>query len=165
MCRQNTKEHEAILAADVDARDIHTALLLTGIKPGSTVKYDPNFQPPTGPRIRVTLQYEDKGKRITVPAQQWVRNIETKKDLAYDWVFAGSQLMPDPLDPKRPPYYLANSGDVICVSNFEGALLDLPVNSPKENAELAFEANTDRIPPLETKVVVILEPIAEAKRK
>src|SRR3954449_4223458 len=35
LCRKNTKEHEAILSADVDARKIHEALLLAGATEGS----------------------------------------------------------------------------------------------------------------------------------
>jgi hypothetical protein len=57
---------------------------------------------------------------------------------------------------------LANDGDVICVSNFETALLDLPIKSPKENADLAFVANSERIPPRGTTVVVVLEPVLQS---
>jgi hypothetical protein len=161
LCRRHTKEHEAILAADVDARDLHKGLLLTGAEPGSPASYQPRYEPAKGPRVRVTLRYEDKGKTVTVPAQSWVRNALTHKALDTDWVFVGSQFQQDPLDPTRPPLYAANGGDVICVSNFEDALLDLPIKSPKDNAELVFEAYTERIPPLETKVSVLLEPFAE----
>jgi hypothetical protein len=164
LCRKHTKEHEAILTADLDARDIHTALLAAGAKPGTPVRYEPKFQAPSGSRIKVSLQYQDKGKLVTVPAQRWVREMTTRKDLAYDWVFAGSVLVPDPDNKDRPPFYAANSGDVICVSNFESAMLDLPINSPKDNSELAFEAHTERIPPLDTKVTVILEAVADPKK-
>src|SRR4051812_2225646 len=37
MCRKNTKEHEAVVSADIDARELHAALLLTGAKVGSPV--------------------------------------------------------------------------------------------------------------------------------
>lgn len=158
MCRRRTKEHEAILSADVDARDIHKALLLTGVEPGAVVKYEPKFVPPRGPVINITLQYEGKGKLVTVPAQYWVRDAQKKKALDYDWVFAGSQLFSDPDAPNEPPFYAANSGDVICVSNFPDAMLDLPINSPQDNSELVFEAFTEHIPPMDTKVTVILEP-------
>jgi hypothetical protein len=163
LCRKQTKEHEAILAADLDARDIHTALLAAGAKPGTPVRYQPKFQAPTGARISVSLQYEDKGKLVTVPAQRWIRNMATRKDLDHDWVFAGSVLVPDPDNKDRPPFYAANSGDVICVSNFESALLDLPINSPKDNSALNFEAHTERIPPLDTRVTIILEPAPDKK--
>ncbi len=164
MCLRHTKEHEAILAADTDAKNIHAALIAARAEPGTTVQYQPAYKPPTGQRIKVTLQYEDNGKLITVPAQKWVRNAQTKKDLDNDWVFAGSAFYEDPLDKTRPPFYAANAGDVICVSNFEDALLDLPIKSSKDNADLAYEAHTERIPPLETIVTVILEPMpAEPK--
>jgi hypothetical protein len=166
MCRRHTKEHEAIIAADCDARDIHTALILARAKPGSVVKYFENKppEPPKGTAIKVTLQYKKDGKTVVVPARQWIRNGKTGKDLDIDWVFAGSQLFPNDDNPKQP-YYAANSGDVICVSNFADAMLDLPINSPKDNADLIFEANTKRIPALETPILVILEPLPDAKAK
>lgn len=163
LTRKRTKEHEAPLAIDTDVRNIHLALLAAGAKPGSPVKFRPKFTAPTGTPIKITLEYQDKGKTVRVPAQQWVRNVKTKKDLDTDWVFAGSVLFDDPLDKKKPPYYAANDGDVICISNFDTALLDVPFNSSKENDELAFEANTDRIPPLETPVRIILEPVPTKK--
>jgi hypothetical protein len=164
MCRKQTKEHEAILAADVDAAQIHKALLVAKAVPGTTVRYEPTYQPATGTTIKITLQYQDKGKTVVVPAREWVMNSKTKKSLDHDWVFAGSQFLEDPEDKTKPPLYAANGGDVICVSNFEGAMLDLPINSPKDNSELSFEAYTERIPPLETKVLVILEPVVRPKK-
>src|SRR5437667_6987199 len=41
LTRKQGKEHESILAADVDARHIHAALLLAGAKAGSTVTFEP----------------------------------------------------------------------------------------------------------------------------
>jgi hypothetical protein len=161
MCRKDTKEHESILVADIDARQLHLALLAAGATPGKPVQFEPMYVPASGQRIRVLLR-PDKAEQA-VPAQQWVRNIKSRKDLAHDWVFAGSRLYPHPEDPDKPPYYLANDGDVICVSNFESALLDLPIASPTDDAALAFEPHTERVPPKNTKVLVILEPIPEKK--
>jgi hypothetical protein len=164
MTRKEKKEHEAILAFDGDARTIHQALVAAGATKGNPVQFQPKYEPAQGQSIKVTLRYEQDGKQITVPAQQWVRNARTGKDLHVDWVFAGSRLVDNPLDPNSPPIYLANDGDVICVSNFEGALLDLPINSPKDNADLAWEAHTKRIPPKGTPVAVILEPVPPTKK-
>jgi hypothetical protein len=166
MCLKNTKEHEAIVAADImDAAKIHFALTLAGADPGSPAKFVPKYQPARGTVIKVYVQYQEKGKTIKVPAQQWVRNVKTKKELDYDWVFAGSQLFQNRLDPKSPPFYAANDGDVICLANFDSAMLDLPIASTKDNDDLQFEAFTEHIPPLETRVVVILEPVLPAKKK
>jgi hypothetical protein len=41
--------------------------------------------------------------------------------------------------------------------------LDVPFLSTKDNADLDFEAHTERIPPEKTAVVVILEPVVEKK--
>jgi hypothetical protein len=81
-----------------------------------------------------------------------------------DWVFAGSQFFQDPDDKTRPPFYMANSGDVITVSNFTDAMLDLPIDSSKDNNELSFECFTERIPEKGTKVTMILEPVLEKKK-
>jgi hypothetical protein len=163
LCRKLTKEHEAVLAADMDARHIHAALIAAGAEPGSPVQYQP-YRAARGTRIKVQIQYQDKGKTVTLPAQKWVRHVKTHKDLEYDWVFAGSRLLPPP-EKGLPPAYEANIGDVICVSNFDTALLDLPVASSKDNDDLEYEAATERIPALGTPVVLILEPVRATKKK
>jgi hypothetical protein len=169
MCRNRTKEHESIIHADIDAQQIHAALLAAKAKPGSPVKYlekEMKIIPPTGTRIRVLLQYEKKpGETVTVNARDWIRDVKTSKELAHDWVFAGSIFFNDPDDPKKPPYYLANGGDVVSVSNFHDSMLDLPIASTKDNADLAFECWTERIPPLQTKVTMILEPVLDEEKK
>lgn len=165
LTRKRTKEHEAILAADIDARDVHTALTLARAEPGHPVRFQPKFAPPSGTAIEVSVEYKDKDKVVRVPAQQWIRSAKTKKDLQYSWVFAGSVLFPDPFDNTRKPYYAANDGDVICVANFDTAMLDLPIISSKDNDDLAFEAHTERIPALDTPVLVILEPVLDKKKK
>src|SRR5438128_2107570 len=81
LTRKRTKEHEAILAADLDSRHIHFALQAAGAEPGKPVQYRPKFIPPSGTTIKITLEYQDKkGNTVRVPAQQWVRHIKSKKD-------------------------------------------------------------------------------------
>jgi hypothetical protein len=163
LTRKGGKTHEAILAADIDARAVHNALLLAKAEPGSTVRFDP-FRPPTGTRIKISLIYEKDGKKVTVPARSWIRNIKTGKELESDWVFAGSMLVENPLDTGAPKKYLANDGDVICVANFEDAMLDLPIESSKVNDDRGYEAWTQRLPEEGTKVVVVLEPVLGKKK-
>jgi hypothetical protein len=166
MTRKRTKEHEAILAADIDARELHLALTLAGAEPGKPVQFRPKLIAPSGTAVKIFLEYKTKaGENMRVPAQTWIRNVKTKKDFASDWVFAGSILIPDPLDNAKKPFYGANDGDVITVVNFEGACLDVPFLSTKDNADLDFEAHTDRIPPEKTAVTVVLEPVVERKKK
>src|SRR4051812_14772648 len=53
LCRDQTKEHESILATDAAPRAIHAGLLLTGAEPGHPVRFRPKFEPPAGPPIRI----------------------------------------------------------------------------------------------------------------
>ena len=164
MTRKDTKEHEAVLTADIDGRKLKEALLLTGAKEGSPVRFDPKFQPAFGQALKITAEYENEKKQVvSINTREWVRNSNTKKPLQHDWVFAGSRLVPNPLDPKKT-IFLANDGDLVCVSNFEDALLDLPIRSSKDAADLVWEANTEKIPPVGTKVTVIFEPIPARKK-
>jgi hypothetical protein len=165
LCRAMTKEHEAILSADCDARMIHAALLAAGAQPGSPVKFQPKYTAAHGDVIKIYLQYQEKGKTVKVPAQKWVRDAKTGKELKHDWVFAGSFLVPDRFNPDGPQIYGANDGDVICVANFDSALLDLPITSSNNADDLTFEAFTERIPALDTRVLVILEPEPKASKK
>ena len=71
-----------------------------------------------------------------------------------DWVFAGSSFWTDPTDGKE--YYQADGGDLICVSNFPTATLDLPIESSQANDELMFEVFAGRVPPRGTEVDLIL---------
>lgn len=159
LCRARTKEHESILKADMDARDAHKALLLAGVESGEPVRFAPTYKAATGGRVRVKVRITgEDGKVSEVNARTWVRHRKSGKELDSDWVFAGSKLLDDMNVPGRK-LYLANDGDVICLSNFDTAMLDLPVASSKDNANLDFEAWTERIPKVGTKVTVVLEAV------
>ncbi len=74
-CLKQTKEHESVLSIDSEAYVIHTGLLALGAKSGSPVKFQPEYSPPKGTRIRVFCQWTDKdGKSHREPAEKWVRN-------------------------------------------------------------------------------------------
>ncbi|OWK45069.1 YdjY domain-containing protein [Fimbriiglobus ruber] len=169
LCKKNTKEHEAIVRTAVDPRFIHAALVAIGAKPGSPVQFvnqktdEPEYKPATGAKINVTVHYRRDGQLRTHPAQEWIRDQKTKKPMAHQWVFAGSRFVKNPDRPNDPPFYTANNGEVIAISNFVDSMLDLPVEVSRDNADLTFDAMTDKIPPLLSKVWVILEPAAEKK--
>jgi hypothetical protein len=166
LCRRATKEHESVLHTEADARIIHLGLEAAGATAGSPVQFDPVFKSPTGTPIKITARYLDKGKIITRPAQDWVRNVKTKKALATDWVFAGSIFFMDPEDPNKKPIYLATAeGGYVSVANVPTAMLDLPINSPKQLEGREFAPFTEQIPPVDTKVVLALEPLRKDKKK
>lgn len=163
LTRKDTKEHEAVLNADLDARDLHQALILANAREGKPVSFQPKYQVASGQPIKISVIWSEKGQRKEVDARQWVRNANTKQPLKHHWVFAGSKLIANPLDPTKR-IYLANDGDLVCVSNFESALMDLPIKSSKDSADLVWEANTEKIPPVGTPVSIVFEPIPEEKK-
>jgi hypothetical protein len=85
------------------------------------------------------------------------------REMQADWVFAGSGFFTDEDTGKK--FYLAEDGDLICVANFGGAMIDVAMPSSSESSELNFEAFTERIPPKGTPVTVELIPVAAKEEK
>jgi hypothetical protein len=161
-CTKGTKEHESVVSVPTKAFVVHAALLALGSKTGSPVKYQPKFVPPSGAKVDIWVYWVDeKGKQQKARAQDMVRVVKSKKAMEYPWVFAGSGFYVD--EETKKQYYLAEAGDFICVSNFPGAMLDVPMESTSDNDDLLFEAFTENIPPKGTKVKIVLAPQIDKK--
>jgi hypothetical protein len=159
-CPKDTKEHESIVSVHGKAYVVHAGLLAVGAKAGGAVQFDPQYVPARGTRIDIVCFWTDEnGKKRQAPAQQWIRDVKTKKPMSYHWVFAGSGFWLDENTGKR--HYLGDAGDFICVSNFPSATMDLPIKSSDDNDNLLFEALTENIPPRGTKVTLVLVPRLE----
>jgi len=157
-CPRQTKEHESVIAVKSTAQLVHTSLLAIGLEPGKPVSFDPTYTQATGPRVRVLLRWQDKaGDWQESDARDWIRDTRTGKALTTDWVFAGSSIWKDPQN--GHPYYQADGGDLICVSNFPTATLDLPIESSQSNEALLFEAFAGRVPPRGTPVDLIFSAV------
>ena len=161
-CLKNTKEHESIVAVPIKAFQVHGALLAIGAKPGSPVVFSPEYKAATGQEIEVRVIWKDKaGKEHQVRAQDWIREIKSKKAMTHPFIFAGSNFFVDEETGKQ--FYMAEGGELICVSNFSSATMDLPVESSQSTEGLLFEAFTERVPPEETPVRLVLMPKAAEK--
>lgn len=159
-CPKGTKEHESVVSLNCLAQEVHAALLAVGAKPGAPAVFDPEYKPATGQIIDVYVLWKDEqGGKHQARAQDWVKSTRTGKPLAYSWVFAGSGFWKDPETGKE--FYKADSGDLICVSNFPTATLDLPIPSSQANDDLMYQAFTDNVPPRGTKIRVVLIPRPE----
>lgn len=156
-CTRNTKEHESIISANTKAYLVHSGLVALGAEPGHPVRFQPEYLPPTGTEIEVLVRYlDEKGKVQTARAQDWIKDNQTGKSMAYPFVFGGSNFYVDPDTNKQ--YYQAEHGDFVCVANFGTAMLDIPAKSSKSNEELEFEAMTKKIPPLGAPVQLVFKP-------
>ena len=163
-CPVGTKEHESVVAVYSWAQVVHAALLALGAEPGTPVKFEPEFKPPTGTEIEIEVRWLDEdGKWQSAKAQDWIRDVRSGKPMAHPWVFAGSGFWKD--EESGREYYMAESGDFICVSNFSTATLDIPAESSQVNDGLLFEAFAEKIPPLGTPVRLVLKPKLKDKEK
>ncbi len=157
-CLKNSKEHESIVSINTRAYIVHAGLLALGVEPGRPVQFYPQYRPAEGPEIDIVVAWKDAAGNIhRMPAQQWVRHAQTKEPLELSWIFTGSQIVKDE-DTGDQYYYADSTGELICVSNFPSAVLDLPIRSTDSNESLLFEAFTENIPPLGTPVTLILSP-------
>lgn len=161
-CTRNTKEHEAIVSANTKAYLVHAGLLSLGAEAGHPVQFQPTYKPAAGTEIDVFVRWRDaQGREQTARAQDWIRDVRTKKPMSPPFVFGGSSFWTDPDSGKKS--YQAEGGDFVCVSNFGTAMLDLPVKSSQANDELEFEAFAEKIPPLGTPVRLVFKPKLKAR--
>ncbi|MCH2119170.1 MAG: YdjY domain-containing protein, partial [Pirellulales bacterium] len=157
-CPEGTKEHESIIGTLARSKEVHAALLAVGAMRGTPVEFLPKFVPATGQRIRLWVCYRDKdGNFKSVDGRRWVKKASTGKQMEPDWVFSGSGFWKDPESGKE--FYRADSGDMICVSNFNSAMMDIPVASSAEAGDLLYLPFTERIPPQGTPLRIVLIPI------
>jgi hypothetical protein len=223
VCPKKTKEHEAIFAVDTQAQTVHAGLLALGLEPGHPVRFAPEYQPATGPKLDIFITWNSpEGKPNRVAARELVRNsvrrywvekvdpmpadlkLDPDGDLRYDekrkelfwygpmsdaqrdaalkeskdprfqaairkihastqlklldaeFLFAGSGFHVDEQTKER--FYLAESGDLICVANFATATIDLAITSSANKDELLYEAYSEQLPARGTPVVIELIP-------
>jgi len=155
-CPKGMKEHESVVATYSIAMYVHQALLLIGANPGRTVQWEPEYKPAEGPKVQVECwYYDEKNEFVKRNAKEMVKLVSDGSPLKIDWVFGGSKFITD-ADGRE--LYAANGGELICLSNFSSAMIDLPIPSTAEAGGLLFEANSEKIPPLDTPVLLVLKP-------
>lgn len=75
LCRERTKEHEAVLWLRGKAFVVHSGLLALNAKPGTPVQFMPEFKAPTGHKIDIFVNWvDDKGKLQRNDARDWMRH-------------------------------------------------------------------------------------------
>ena len=167
-CRIGTKEHESVVSVRVKPFLIHAALLAVGAEPGKPVQMTPTFVPPSGDEIEIRIRWRDEdGETKEALAQDWVWDAvdsreDAKKAMSTHWVFTGSMTYKD--DAGENHYVADESGELFGLSNFVGAILDIPIESSADNEKLMFGCFTERIPELDTPLTLILTPVKNKKR-
>jgi hypothetical protein len=143
-CPIGTKEYESVVAVFPLAKTVHAALLAAGAQSGSTTEFEP-YKPATGSTIEVTVLWPDANGNIrNERGQYFVRYIATEQNMRYDWVFGGSKIYRD--EQTGETFYLGEGGELICVSNFASATMDIAVQSVDSKEGLLFDVFESRIP-------------------
>src|SRR6266481_7826863 len=84
-CPRGTKEHEAVVALNCQAQDVHAGLLAAGAKPGTPVSFDPQYKTATGQIVDIYVLWKDaEGNKQQVRAQDWVKDVKAQKAMSHD---------------------------------------------------------------------------------
>jgi len=167
VCSGYSKAHETILTTEVLPSHVHAALLALGLTAGKPARWkeDPDsetaqFLPPKGAELKMTLKWLDKdGKPRQADASDWLA-VRGGRGAAKPkaWVFVGSDVLPD------GRYWADIDGELVSVSNFASAVIDVPFESSSQDEFWSFEADPKAVPPPETVVQVVLEPLPGAAK-
>ncbi|MCG3129118.1 MAG: hypothetical protein CHACPFDD_04027 [Phycisphaerae bacterium] len=154
-CVAPNRAHESVLLLDASATHVYMALGLIGLTPGHPPRWDEvtgRMLPADGECVDVRVEWTDvAGVARAAAAFEWLREIEYgRAPLPRPWLFCGSVV-------GRDGRLAADaSGAGIALVDFGDSLLTLSRGHADRNADLWAEAHTPAIPPLDTRVVVVL---------
>jgi len=152
------KEHESILRIDAAAEHVYQALGLIGLTPGHPPVWNAakeKYEPPTGDLVDIAVEWEDQGQVRSADASGWLREVEYgRTPFPRPWVFGGSVRLED------NSLASGRSGVGVALVDFPDCLLCFSRRYSSRLAELWAEANTDAIPPTQTRVGLLLRPAA-----
>jgi hypothetical protein len=153
-CSPGTREHESIVRVNARPLHIFQALGLIGLEPGRPVTYEEagdRWLPAAGAVLVIEVRYAAAGRGRTVNIWDWVKDARTNQaPPRRDWLFCGSRFFPE------GPFGADADGTVICVVDFDTALIGLAEPHSADNAALWLAANPDRIPPEGTKCTLLI---------
>jgi hypothetical protein len=151
-CARQSKEHESIVAVRARPRRIFEALGLIGLEPGAPTRFDAEHDrqlPAHGAALRIDVVVQAEGAAQVCGIHEWMRPTgRAERPARRDWVFAGSQRLPG------DRFAADLEGTIICVVDFETALMAWPEPHTSDDAQLWLEADPERIPPVGTPCVL-----------
>ncbi|MCA9273074.1 MAG: hypothetical protein KDA31_08520 [Phycisphaerales bacterium] len=164
------RDFEALIRLNAEARQVHAALLLLGLEPGSpgyieVVGADEPLKrvDPTGPELSVRFRYEKEGKTVIENPATWIKNSETGELFSERnprFYFGGSSMRTF----AGEEWYMARAeGTVVGLCTFGTELGGTetvgctPVLSPHSDmGDPVWFAVNDRIPKFGTEMTLVL---------
>lgn len=153
-CSPRSREHESVVVVSARPMHIFQAMGLAGLEPGSPVRYDEvrdvSFAP-KGTSLDLRIRFRDGDQDRLIPIEHWMRRVKQRQPPEWiDWVFAGSKSF----DGGR--FGADADGTVVCVVDFDTALISVGALRTADNDSLWLEANTERIPPIGTPCTLLI---------
>ncbi len=159
-CSPQTREHESILRVHAKPLHVYQAMGLIGLTPGSPMKFDKRskrWRRPMGDSLMLSVRCSAKGATSVVPLERWLRDVERKQSpKPIEWVFAGSRTL------ENGKFGADLDGTVVCVVDFDTALITVSDLHTADNEALWLEANTEAIPPVGTRCTLLIRGVPGA---
>jgi hypothetical protein len=171
-CRPDSREHESLVVSPAMPSHVHAALLLAGLEPGrpGSWSFEGNTlksSPPTGPRLRIRLEWMQGDRLFRRDLTEFVRHAQTSARLTDDpasgFVFAGSAFV---RREGREVYAADLSGTIIglCAFGDEPIAWSVMMSPEASLEDPVWIADGERLPRPGTPVVVRIEPVDPPKR-
>ena len=153
-CSPQTREHESIFVVAAQPIHVFQAMGLVGLEAGRPVRYDEKagrLLPAQGEPLDLRVRWEEKLGSKTVPARKLLLTLPAgRPPESLHWVFAGSRPM------GKGAFGADLDGTVICVVDFDTALISLRSLHSADNDLLWLAANPDTIPPVGTRCTLLI---------
>ena len=158
--------HESLLVTDVEANDIHVAMLLLGAKGGAITAEAPPAQLDaryfrtapklTGDTVFITVKWMEKDVEKTVPIEGWLVNAARKPIEYGPWIYNGSMLY-------EGRFLAQDDGNLVALVTSPTAL----INNPRKgnDDDQMWNVNEDATPGADTPVVITFKLVPPAAPK
>lgn len=113
---------------------------------------------PMSDKQRDELLTRSKDKKYQATIKQFHKQSQPR-EMSANFLFVGSGFFVE--EGKRQ--YLAEGGYVVCVANFNMAMIDISAESNSQGEALTYEGYTERIPPRKSEVLIELVPVLKPK--
>jgi acylphosphatase len=149
------KDYESLFITEVPPQELHAAFIDIGLEPGTPAG---GGSLPQGPPVRILVDYEQGGKRVRRPAEEFVLQARTGQPLAaLPWTYTGSVKAFDPETRKEVSQCLLTKSIVGLHFIDASALFQ---NARAEAArENIYKARADQLPPAGTSVKLVFEQV------
>ncbi len=153
-CSPHTREHESILSVRARPMHVFQAMGLIGLQPGLPAHHDKKqdrYVAPVGESLELRVCYGEGSARRCVFVERWLVDIEHRRPPGkINWVFAGSRTF------EGGRFGADVDGTVVCVVDFDTALIAVGALHSADNELLWLTVNTEAIPPVGTPCTLLI---------